>query len=223
VWITLSTGIFIIAFSLLGAQIFQRDIENYLPYFAAGHIYFSFLSTLTSESCSVYVKAEAYLKQSAVPKMLFILSTIVRNLIFLAHNIVIILAVVLWMGKFSQIRWFDLLAGLVLALGAAYFGVAILAAIATRFRDVRMMVSSTMQVMFFLTPVMWRPDQLTESAQWLVILNPYAVFLELVRSPILGMPVTWQTYLSSYFIIILLVVVYILLYLKVRRKIVYWL
>ena len=49
-WITLSTGLFIIAFGMLGSQLFGFDIRTFIPYFAAGFILFTFLSSLMTDA-----------------------------------------------------------------------------------------------------------------------------------------------------------------------------
>ena len=62
----------------------------------------------------------------------------------------------------------------------------LLGAVAARFRDIPMIVTSVMQISFFVTPVMWQAQQLTERAQLVVHWNPLAAFLELLRAPLLG-------------------------------------
>lgn len=223
IWITLNTGIFVVAFSLIGAQLFKQNIETYLAYFATGNIIFTFFSTLISEGCATYTNSISYLKQGAVPKLTFVFRVIVRNLVMLGHNAFIIFAALAWLGALGAVRWGDLLLGLSLVLTAAFFTVAILGAVAVRYRDIPMMVTSALQVLYFLTPVIWRPDQLTERAQWLVILNPLAIFLDLIRKPLLGEAVAHQTIASAFAVIALLALVFLPLYVAVRRKIVYWL
>jgi lipopolysaccharide transport system permease protein len=223
IWITLNTGLFVVAFSLIGAQLFKQDVESYLALFATGSIIFTFFSSLISEGCAAFTSSESYLKQGAVPKLTFVFRVVVRNLVMLGHNAFIIFGALAWVGALGAVRWGGLLFGLSMALAAAFFAVAILGAVAARYRDIPMMVTSALQVMFFLTPVMWRPEQLTERAQWLVVLNPLAIFLDLIRRPLLGQPTTQQTVLSAVAVIVVLAAVFVPLYLTVRRKIVYWL
>jgi lipopolysaccharide transport system permease protein len=101
--------------------------------------------------------------------------------------------------------------------------VALLGAIAARFRDVPMIIASIMQISFFITPVMWRPDQLTERAQWLVHLNPLASYLEILRQPLLGHTASLQAWLTACAMLCVLGIAFVALYRHVRRRIVYWL
>ena len=223
VWITLNTGIFIVAFGMVGAQLFNTDVNAYLAYFATGYILFSFFSSLITDGCSAFTGAESYLKQGSVPKLTFVMRVIVRALVLLAHNAVIIVGALLWMGSLGNVKLGWLLLGLATCILAAFFVVGILATAAARFRDIPMMVASALQVLFFLTPVMWRPDQLTERARWLVVLNPLAIFLDLVRKPLLGEAPNAQTLVSSAIVIALLAGIFFPLFVAARRRIVYWL
>jgi lipopolysaccharide transport system permease protein len=223
VWITLNTAIFIVAFGLVGAQLFKLPIEVYLPYFCAGQILFGFLSSLINEGCQTFIGAHAFLKQTAYPKFAFALRVVWRNFILLGHNLIVVVAVLIWAGLFVKVHWLSLIAALFVTALAGSFVVALFGALAARFRDIPMIVGSIMQISFFITPVMWRPDQLTERAQWLVHLNPLACYLEILRQPLLGQEASAQVWLTALGLLAFLSVAFILLYWRIRRRIVYWL
>ena len=62
----------------------------------------------------------------------------------------------------------------------------LLGAFCARFRDIQPIVNSIMQIGFFMTPVIWKPDQLGPSGIAKLPLNPFFDLLEIVRGPILG-------------------------------------
>jgi len=223
VWISLNTGIFIVVFSLIGAQLFNLPLQSYIAYFCTGHVFFSFFSSLISEGCQTYIASEAFLKQTPYPKMAFVLRVVWRNLIMLAHNFPVVLGVLWWAGLLPDVRlgWFAL--GLVVTTAAGTLLVALLGAIAARFRDVPMIVTSIMQIAFFVTPVMWQPQQLTERAQLVVLFNPLAALLDMLRSPMLGQVPPQSAVLLAIATLAVLALLYLALYLHARRRIVYWL
>ena len=223
VWISLNTGIFIVVFSLIGAQLFNLPLQSYIAYFCTGHVFFSFFSSLISEGCQTYIASEAFLKQTPYPKMAFVLRVVWRNLIMLAHNFPVVLGVLWWAGLLPDVRlgWFAL--GLVVTTAAGTLLVALLGAIAARFRDVPMIVTSIMQIAFFVTPVMWQPQQLTERAQLVVLFNPLAALLDMLRSPMLGQVPPHSAVLLAIATLAVLALLYLALYLHARRRIVYWL
>ena len=224
VWISLNSAIFIVAFGLVGAQLFKLPIQEYLPYFCTGHILFSFLSTLINEGCQTFISADAFMKQTPTPKLAFVLRVVWRNTLMLAHNFAVIIAVLAWSGRLSQVSWLSFIAATVITLFSASLVVAIFGALSARFRDIPLIVTSLMQISFFVTPVMWKSEQLTERAQsWIVHLNPLAAFLDIMRAPLLGQSATLQSWFMISVSISLLLVCFLLLYYFVRRHIVFWL
>jgi lipopolysaccharide transport system permease protein len=72
-----------------------------------------------------------------------------------------------------------------LLLGINAFAVSmLLGMVCARFRDVAQIVTSLMQIAFFMTPIIWKPDALKESA-WIVLFNPFYVIMETVRAPLI--------------------------------------
>lgn len=222
-WIVFNSAFFIVAFGLIGAQLFKLPIAEYLPYFCAGNIFFGFISALISEGCMTYIYADAFLKQMPYPKLTFVFRLVWRNVIMLLHNLAVLVGVLLWSGDLLRVQWFHFFAGVLLTLVCACAVVAILGALAARFRDIPMAVASVMQISFFVTPVMWRPDQLTERARILVYLNPLAAFLEILRAPLLGTAAESQAWTHAVIATVLALAIFIALYLRARRRIIYWL
>ncbi len=71
---------------------------------------------------------------------------------------------------------------------------------------------------------MWHASQLSsERAQLLTALNPLAVWLDLMRQPLLGAAPPTSTWLASGLVLGLLLVVCSFTYLIARRRINYWL
>lgn len=224
VWITLNTAIFIVAFSLVGAQLFKLPVQEYLPYFCTGHILFSFLSQLINEGCQAYISADAFLKQTPYPKLAFIFRVVWRNLIMLAHNFVVITFVLVWSGHAFRILWLELLVATIAVLLVSTLITALLGALSARFRDIPMIVTSLMQILFFITPVIWKPDQLTERAQtWIVHFNPLAALLDIMRAPLLGSSASYQSWILVFATLMVLTTCFVALYYFTRRRIVYWL
>ena len=61
----------------------------------------------------------------------------------------------------------------------------LLGAFCARFRDIAPIIGSVMQIAFFLTPVIWQPEQLGRHVV-LLPFNPFFALLEIVRAPLLG-------------------------------------
>lgn len=222
IWITLNTAIFIVAFGLVGAQLFSTPLNEYLVYFCTGQVIFGYLSSMLADACVTFTSAEAFLKQSACAKSLFISRTVFRNVLLLAHSFVVVILSLLWFDGLGNVHWPELVLAFLVVTSAAWLMVGTLALVATRFRDVPMIVTSVIQIAYFVTPVMWKPEQLTTRGQLIVDFNPIAQLLQLMRLPLLGkeIPSSLWTYCTA--IIVVLTVVFLGGFLTSRKKIVYW-
>ena len=57
--------------------------------------------------------------------------------------------------------------------------------ICARFRDIPPIVGSVMQIAFFISPVIWKPE-LVGHWEPLLPLNPFFAMMETVRAPLMG-------------------------------------
>jgi lipopolysaccharide transport system permease protein len=222
VWITLNTAAFVIAFGMIGAQLFKINVQQYLPYFCAGHVFFTFISSLMTEGCATFTASEAFIKQSRTPKIALALRVVYRNLLMLLHNLPVILLILWWAEALGQVQWLSWFAGLGVTLLVASMVTGLMGLVSARFRDVPMIVASTMQIAFFITPVMWQPAQLTARAQQLVNWNPLAAFLDVLRAPLLGQQATAQSWWMVCFCLATLMVLFVAGFVVARRRIAYW-
>jgi ABC-2 type transport system permease protein len=65
----------------------------------------------------------------------------------------------------------------------------VLGIICTRFRDVRQVVENIVQIAFFVTPIMWKPEFLPPEVRFIADYNLFAFFISLLRDPLPGEPV----------------------------------
>lgn len=225
-WLTISTAIMVGALGFLYAGLFRQDIHSYLPFLAIGLIIWGFVSTVLNEACTVFVSVEGMMKQLRLPLTVHVCRMVWRNSIIFAHSVVIILIVVIWAG--TPITW-----GLMLVPIAAFFyylnalniGL-LLGVVCTRFRDVGPLVANFVQLLFFVTPIMWSPEILTgKSADlaWIANYNPAYHFIEIFRSPLLGKefpPSSWFIVITS---TVVLWCMQFLTMQKFRHRVAYWL
>ncbi len=191
-WLTLSMAATVGGLGFVYARLFAVDVSTYLPYIAVTFVIWGIISSVVTESCNALSEADSMLRQLPLPRSLFTFRVIARNLIVAAHNVVIIPLVFFWfdVGINANILW--LVVGLALFVANAFWVAYFLSVICARYRDVPQIVTSVMQVVFFVTPVMYLPAQLVHRGVGVLKWNPFANVLEVVRDPILGMaPSGW--------------------------------
>lgn len=221
-WITLSTLVSIAALGLVYSKIFKIPPEGYLPFLTIGIVGWTFISTMVMESCGAFTTAESIIKQVNLPFGLYVLRIVWRNFIILAHLAVVVAVVLLVMR--IPLTWYVLLLPMGLAIVAAASIAAgyLLGGLCTRFRDVAQIITSLMQVIFYVTPVIWQPT-LLKGHEEIMLLNPFFHFLEIIRSPLLGNPGAPISWIMSIAITILLWIGAILFIARYRKRIAFWL
>lgn len=199
-WITVATAVTAVAMGFLYAELFHIDIQTFLPHVTLGLIFWNFISQSILEGSVVFSSNEGLLKQIPAPLSVHVYRLVWRQLIIFAHNIVIY---VVMFAIFPQpISWTILLVIpgiMLLALNAVWVTI-VFGVMSTRFRDIGQLLNTLVQLVFFLTPIIWTADSIRERTNGgdyrltLVQLNPMYHFLEITRGPLVGSPVSWHSW-----------------------------
>ncbi len=83
-------------------------------------------------------------------------------------------------------------------------------------------MQSIIQIAFFVTPVIWKPELVGPARQALLPLNPFFELLEVVRAPLLGQRAEPGAYLGARGYSLLLCAAAWLLFVRVRGRIAFW-
>jgi ABC-2 type transport system permease protein len=138
----------------------------------------------------VFVANEGLIKQLPTPLSVHVYRLVWRQMILFAHNIIIFVIIAIIYPK--PWKWTDL--AVIPALGlivlncvwvSLCFGI-----LATRYRDISPLLFSVVQLLFFMTPIIWNESTLQQqgagSYAKIVELNPLLHYLDIVRAPLLG-------------------------------------
>jgi ABC-2 type transport system permease protein/lipopolysaccharide transport system permease protein len=221
-WITLSLGIMVLGLGVVYGALFNQDLHAYLPYLATGYIVWGLISTLLTESPYVFIVAHDTIKQIPFPLSTFVYRMVVRNLIVLAHNLLVYLVVILVFGINPGLACLLALPGLLLiglnGLGFGFF----LGLVSARFRDIPQLVINASQLIFFVTPILWHRETI-QSRAWVASLNPFTYLVDIVREPMLGHIPSAFTWEISGAVTFLNLAVSIIIFARYRWRIPYWL
>ena len=194
-WITIATGVMALALGLLYSMLFQIEIREFLPHVTVGFIVWGFISGCVKDGANVFIENEGLIKQLPSALSVHVYRLVWRQLLFFAHNVVIwVLLVIIFR---IPLTWQTLLAVpamLLLVLNGVWvtmlFGI-----IATRFRDVAPLLEALVQLLFYVTPIVWTTQTLKEQGgdvakrALLAEINPLYHYLEIVRAPMIDQPV----------------------------------
>lgn len=220
-WLTISTVVMVAAMGMVYSTLFHMELATYLPYLTIGLIVWQFISTVITEGCETFLRADSVIQQIPIPFSIHAYRAVCRNLVVLAHNFVILPVVLAIFRQSMGWRVLEAVAGLALLAVNALWITVLLGMVSTRFRDVPPIVASFLQVMFFVTPVFWPLDAV---GPWKAILalNPLFAAIDVIRAPLLGVsaaPTSWTILSIS---TMLGCVLTFALFARFRTRIAYW-
>lgn len=221
-WNTLSLAVSVGALSLVFTKIFNQPVEQYLTFLSTGIVFWTLIASLLTESCSAFIQAEGIIKQVNLPLGVHVMRMVWRNLIHFAHHLPPLALLLLYMGVEPGVEALLVVPALALATITAVALGYLLGGLCARFRDISPIVASLVQVAFYVTPVLWQPA-LLKGHEHLMTYNPLHHFLEILRAPVLGGPVTGESWASAFGITVAVVVVALLFLARYRKRISYWL
>jgi ABC-type polysaccharide/polyol phosphate export permease len=171
-------------------------VASILPYITVAMIFWGLISGTLNESTAALTSIGNLFLNQKTSFSVAIYTLIYRNLITTGYNFIIVVVVFICFQVVPNWNIVMILPGLVLTVLFLVPACYILALITTRFRDAAPLTQSITQVGYFVTPVLWRPEFIPQNYQWMNIVNPFSVFLALLRNPVLGV----ETSLSGWIV-----------------------
>ena len=194
-WITIATGVMALALGLLYSMLFQLPLADFLPHVTVGLIMWNFISGAIKEGSTIFIDNEGLIKQLPAPLSVHVYRLVWRQTLFLGHNLIIWLLLILIFPRTLGWEFFLVIPGMLLLIVngvwvAMFFGI-----VATRFRDVAPLLEALTQLLFYVTPIVWTTKTLTDQGgavadrARIAEINPLYHYLEIVRAPMIGEPV----------------------------------
>jgi lipopolysaccharide transport system permease protein len=221
-WITLTTAVFVLGIGFLYAGLMKVSLDRYLPWMTTGLVVWNLISQTVMEGADAFVAASDVLRQAALPAPLFVWRVIWRNVLTFVHQLPVLIVVGLKFGYLFHVHLGEAMIGFVLVVVNIAWSALVFAAICARFRDLKQILASLMQLLFFLSPVLWIPSEMPGVGGRLLALNPLMPMLDVLRGPLIGE----HFHLRSVLILVFMGVAgwaFTLVFLaKVRRRIVHY-
>lgn len=219
-WLTASTGIMVAALGLLYANLFKTPIDDFLPFLCVGLLVWNLISSFLVEGGTLFSGAESFIKQVRLPFSVYVYQATWSKLIIFAHHLVIYIAVIvyfqIWPGAAALLS----IPGLLVVLVNGALSTLAIGIVSARFRDIPQVVNSIVQILFFITPIMWKPELLGD--HWVLELNPFYHLIEIVRRPLLGATPSALNYGVAILTTLVNLTVSGIIFVRFRSRIAYW-
>jgi lipopolysaccharide transport system permease protein len=187
-WITIGMAVTIAAIGIVFGTIFGTPLQIFLPYLASGLIMWGLIAGILNDGNMAFISSEGMIKQLPLPKIVYIVRIVWRNLIVSAHNVIILPVAILLVGGTTSWAVFLLPLGVIAAVFSLSGLALVFAIVAVRYRDLPQIVGAALTVGFYITPVIWIKESLgnNEFVNLIVSLNPLYHILQVARLPMIG-------------------------------------
>lgn len=222
-WTLINPLLMMSVMAFVFATLFKADLKTFTVFLFAGMIPWNFFSSVVTQAGNSFINNEGLIKKIYLPKGIFPLSIAAALLIdsvlsFLALFIIIIIIG----GSLSWAVFFIPIAYLMLFFFT--LGIGLIMSVATVFfRDLQHIILIVMQGLFFVTPILYKPDRLGGGKiAWLVHLNPLVPFIELFRAPLsLSILPSSRVILEAVLLSLSTLAIGLLVFLRQEKKIVF--
>jgi lipopolysaccharide transport system permease protein len=220
-WLTISTAVWVAAMGTLYSLLFHMSLRGYLPFLALSLVLWTALGNHVGDACNTFLQSETTIRSVRMPFFVHAIRVVVRTIIGLAHNIPVIVVVFALYGTSPGWNALWCLPGLALWTLNGFAACLTLGALCARFRDIPPIIGSVMQIAFYVTPIIWQPQQLKGHIGWLPF-NPFDALLEVVRQPLLAGEIPSGMWISALLFSAGFCALSGLLFARVRNRLAYW-
>jgi ABC-type polysaccharide/polyol phosphate export permease len=222
-WPTIGLAIRIAFVGSIFSLVLASRPTDYLPWLATGWAVWGMISSSLTGAASTFASNKSMMLALAMPKQAFVVRVIVKEFLLLVQNSLLVFLVVVVTGTRIGFELLLILPGLILTTVFLYGLGLSLAPLVAKLKDFGPFISSIVGVMFFVLPIMWKPESIeSELAHLILGLNPLYHYLQIVRLPLLSEVPTDINYLLATAGSVVFLVIGLIVMNRTRNKIVYW-
>lgn len=185
----------------------------------AGLLLWNYFSIALTNASDSLVLNENIIKKVYFPRLILPLSTAVTPILDFALALIVLFGLMIFYHFTPNILGLVLIPFLLLISLCSAWGLGVfLASINVKYRDVRYALPFFIQIMLFLTPVIYPVSMIPQKYQWIIYLNPMSGVIQTARTSLFGSgPIDWSILMMSFGISLLLVYAGIYYFRKTER------
>ncbi|HEX3659041.1 MAG TPA: ABC transporter permease [Pirellulales bacterium] len=185
-WSLLNPILMTAVISTVFCQLFNQDFRSFAPFLLLGLAFWNYLTACVMEGCQSFQRGEAYIRQHPAPLAIYPLRIALGAMIHLLMTLAVVLVLVWIVKGFGNLPALVSLVPTLLTLLVLGWATAVcMGLINVLVNDTQYLIPVLMQVLFYLTPVMYPPELLRQKGLTLLQFNPLAAYLDMFRLPVL--------------------------------------
>ena len=220
VWAILQPFIVMVVFSLFFGKLagIPSDGVPYPIFVYVGLLFWQFFSDALGETSNALVANKAIITKVYFPRLILPTSSVITKFIDFAIASVILAGLMIYYGYTPQLIGFLILPLLLALTFMSAVGLGLfLSAINVKHRDVRYALPFFIQMLLFVTPVIY-PASIAGKYSYLLAINPMMGIIQTARAALLGTtPINWMLILASFVAGLVLLAIGLVYFKKVER------
>ena len=217
----ITTLIFTVVFSRMAGL--STDGAPPFLFYLVGNVAWSYFANCLDNTSKTFTANAALMGKVYFHRLVIPVSLVISNLISFGIQLgilLVVMAIYAFSGTALHVTvWVLLMPILVVILaGYALGGGIVVCAMTTRYRDLNYLVTFGVQLMMYVTPVIYPVSSVPERYRWAVNLNPLAAVFEAFRLGFLGVgTVTLQQVAVSFAVMLVVLAGGVMLFTRVER------
>jgi ABC-type polysaccharide/polyol phosphate export permease len=184
-WMSLQMAIVVAVLGSVIGQMSNADMISRLPMLALSMTAWTFLNSVVLDSTTALQNSASLIRDRALPPVIFLLQCTFRQGLFALHNACVPLLLWLLLTPHDLSGALAALPGLSLFVICTFGLSLVLGALATRYRDLKPIIESTLMLAFLASPVIWSADMINHRST-VMRLNPLTHLFAVWREPLTG-------------------------------------
>lgn len=223
VWPTIGLALRVIFIGSVFGLILDSSRGDYLPWLATGWASWFMISSFVNRGGMAFDSSRRIMLATPMIHESYVIRVATKEVMVFLQNLVVVFGVILVYRVPVTFAFLLIVPGLFISVVFLTGLGMILGPLVSKHKDVGQLVSSIMSVMFFVLPIVWRPESIKgEAAGFITGLNPLYHYLQIVRLPLLSEVPTTINYSVAVLGAFVALSLGALVMNKVRDKLVYW-
>lgn len=223
IWVILQPLALMFIFTILWTKV-MKSTDTGLPYplFAySGLIFWGLFSSAITGSGESMISNSNIIKKVYFPRIIIPASAVITALFdFMVTVVILIFLLFRYSVQLSFLKFSAALLCSALLTMVSAFAIGLIISSATiRYRDFRYVLPFFIQALFFISPVIYPLGLITgKTAKMLVMLNPLAGAISLVRSSLSGSPADWNLFVMGSAVALFLLITGLVMFRRIESQ-----
>ncbi len=222
-WIVLGTGMALGGMAIVWSTLFGMTMSEFFPYITAGYVTWMFISSVIIEGCYTFTdgQAIAIMRNMPMSKSMHAARLVARNAIIFVHTLAIFGVGALIYGVDVNMNTLLFIPGILILILVAFPVSLLFGVIGLRYRDFGPALGAMLTVLFLVTPILWKTEQLGERGYY-AFFNPLTHFISIIRDPLLGKMPNIISYEISVGLTLTLWALALWIFSRSRNRLIFW-